>query len=44
MKGIIVLQFWFLAGDLLDLRRAKRLFPVLLGFSLVGGVAPGPGG
>jgi AAA family ATP:ADP antiporter len=39
MKGIVFLQFWLLAGDLLDLRQAKRLFPVLLGFSLVGGVA-----
>jgi HEAT repeat protein len=39
MKGIVFLQFWLLAGDLLDIRQAKRLFPVLLGFSLVGGVA-----
>ena len=39
MKGIVFLQFWLLAGDLFDLRQAKRLFPVLLGFSLVGGVA-----
>ncbi len=39
MKGIVFLQFWLLAGDLLDLRQARRLFPVLLGFSLVGGVA-----
>jgi HEAT repeat protein/ATP/ADP translocase len=39
MKGLVFLQFWLLAGDLLDLRQAKRLFPVLLGFSLVGGVA-----
>jgi AAA family ATP:ADP antiporter len=39
MKGIVFLQFWLLAGDLLDLREAKRIFPVLLGFSLVGGVA-----
>ena len=39
MKGIVFLQFWLLAGDLLDLRQAKRLFPVLLGFSLAGGVA-----
>jgi HEAT repeat protein/ATP/ADP translocase len=39
MKGLVFLQFWLLAGDLLDIRQAKRLFPVLLGFSLVGGVA-----
>jgi HEAT repeat protein/ATP/ADP translocase len=38
MKGLVFLQFWLLAGDLLDIRQAKRLFPVLLGFSLVGGV------
>ncbi len=38
LKGIVFLQFWLLAGDLLDIRQAKRLFPVLLGFSLAGGV------
>lgn len=38
MKGLVFLQFWLLAGDLLDIRQAKRLFPVLLGCSLVGGV------
>ena len=38
MKGLLFLQFWLLAGDLLDLRQAKRLFPILLGFSLVGGL------
>ncbi len=38
MKSLIFLQFWLLAGDLLDIRQAKRLFPVLLGCSLVGGV------
>lgn len=39
MKGLVFLQFWLLAGDLLDLRQAKRVFPVLLGFSLMGGLA-----
>jgi HEAT repeat protein len=39
MKGLVFLQFWLLAGDLLDIRQAKRLFPVLLGCSLVGGLA-----
>ena len=39
MKSLVFLQFWLLAGDLLDIRQAKRLFPVLLGFSLVGGLA-----
>jgi HEAT repeat protein/ATP/ADP translocase len=38
MKSLVFLQFWLLAGDLLDIRQAKRLFPVLLGCSLVGGV------
>lgn len=38
MKGLVFLQFWLLAGDLLDIRQAKRLFPVLLGFSLLGGL------
>jgi len=39
MKALVFLQFWLLAGDLLDIRQAKRLFPVLLGFSLMGGLA-----
>ena len=39
MKSLVFLQFWLLAGDLLDIRQAKRLFPVLLGFSLLGGMA-----
>jgi len=34
----VFLQFWLLAGDLLDIRQAKRLFPVLLSFSLMGGL------
>ncbi len=38
MKSLVFLQFWLLAGDLLDIRQAKRLFPVLLGFSLLGGL------
>ena len=38
MKSLVFLQFWLLAGDLLDIRQAKRLFPVLLGFSLMGGL------
>ena len=38
MKSLVFLQFWLLAGDLLDIRQAKRLFPVLLGFSLAGGL------
>jgi HEAT repeat protein len=39
MKSLVFLQFWLLAGDLLDMRQAKRLFPILLGFSLMGGLA-----
>lgn len=38
MKGLVFLQFWLLAGDLLDMRQAKRVFPVLLGCSLSGGL------
>ena len=38
MKSLVFLQFWLLAGDLLDIRQAKRLFPILLGFSLFGGL------
>lgn len=38
MKSLVFLQFWLLAGDLLDMRQAKRLFPILLGFSLMGGL------
>lgn len=38
MKSLVFLQFWLLAGDLLDIREAKRLFPILLGFSLTGGL------
>ena len=39
MKSLVFLQFWLLAGDLFDMRQAKRLFPILLGFSLMGGLA-----
>ncbi|HSF17711.1 MAG TPA: HEAT repeat domain-containing protein [Vicinamibacteria bacterium] len=38
LKGLFFLQYWLFAGDLLDLRQAKRVFPVLLGFSLTGGL------
>ncbi len=38
MKSLVFLQFWLLAGDLFDMRQAKRLFPILLGFSLMGGL------
>jgi HEAT repeat protein/ATP/ADP translocase len=37
MKGLIFLQFWLIAGEVCDLRQAKRIFPILLGFSLAGG-------
>lgn len=39
MKGLLFLQFWLIAGDIYELRQAKRLFPILLGFSLAGGLA-----
>jgi len=38
MKGLIFLQFWLIAGEVCDLRQAKRIFPILLGFSLAGGL------
>lgn len=38
MKGLIFLQFWLIAGEVSDLRQAKRIFPILLGFSLAGGL------
>lgn len=39
MKGLLFLQFWLIAGEVMDLRQAKRTFPILLGFSLGGGLA-----
>ena len=38
MKSLLFLQFSLIAGEVCDLRQAKRLFPILLGFSLAGGV------
>ncbi len=38
MKGLLFLQFWLIAGEVMDLRQAKRTFPILLGFSLAGGL------
>jgi HEAT repeat protein len=38
MKGLLFLQFWLIAGEVMDLRQAKRTFPILLGFSLGGGL------
>ena len=38
MKSLVFLQFWLIAGEVCDIRQAKRLFPILLGFSLIGGV------
>lgn len=34
-------HFWVLASDLWDSRRARRLFPVLSGFGLLGGILAG---
>jgi HEAT repeat protein/ATP/ADP translocase len=39
MKGLVFLQYWLIAGEVADLRQAKRIFPILLGFSLTGGLA-----
>lgn len=38
MQSLLFLQFWLIAGEVCDLRQAKRLFPLLLGFSLAGGL------
>lgn len=38
MKSLLFLQYWLIAGDICELRQAKRLFPILLGFSLAGGL------
>jgi HEAT repeat protein len=38
MQSLLFLQFWLVAGEVCDLRQAKRLFPLLLGFSLAGGL------
>ncbi len=38
MKSLLFLQFWLIAGEVCELRQAKRLFPILLGFSLAGGL------
>jgi len=34
-------HFWVLASDVWDSRRARRLFPVLAGFGLIGGILAG---
>ena len=38
MQSLLFLQFWLIAADVCDLRQAKRLFPLLLGCSLAGGL------
>lgn len=38
MKSLVFLQFWLIAGEICDVRQAKRVFPPLLGFSLAGGL------
>jgi HEAT repeat protein len=39
MQSLLFLQFWLIAGDICDLRQAKRVFPLLLGFGLAGGLS-----
>ena len=38
IQSLLFLQFWLVAGEVLELRQSKRLFPLLLGFSLAGGM------
>ncbi|MDP8263587.1 MAG: HEAT repeat domain-containing protein [Candidatus Ancaeobacter aquaticus] len=35
---ILFLEFWLIASDLCDTRQAKRVFPLIIGWSLVGGM------
>ncbi len=36
--SILFLEFWLIAQDLCDARQAKRIFPLVIGWSLVGGI------
>ncbi len=36
--SILFLEFWLIASDLCDSRQAKRVFPLVIGWSLIGGI------
>ncbi len=36
--SILFLEFWLIAGDLCDSRQAKRIYPLVIGYSLIGGM------
>ena len=38
MKSLVYLQFWLIAAEICEIRQAKRIFPILLGLSLAGGL------
>jgi HEAT repeat protein len=38
MDTVLFLEFWLIASDLCDARQAKRVFPLIIGWSLVGGM------
>jgi len=38
MDTVLFLEFWLIASDLCDARQAKRIFPLIIGWSLVGGM------
>ena len=42
-EQILFLQFWIVAAQVCDIRQAKRLFPPLLGLSLLGGFVAAAG-
>lgn len=41
IRLVLFTQFWALANDICDLRQAKRLFPLVIGSGLLGGIAAG---
>ncbi len=36
--SLLFLEFWLIAADLCDSRQAKRVFPLVIGWSLIGGM------
>ncbi|HRZ87240.1 MAG TPA: HEAT repeat domain-containing protein [bacterium] len=38
MDTVLFLEFWLIATDLCDARQSKRIFPLIIGWSLVGGM------
>ena len=38
LEAVLFLEFWLIAGDVCHTRQAKRIFPVILGGSLISGI------